>query len=78
MAPPNDKKIISALRAATLEIFNTNRDGLTVKAVRNRAAVGLDVDPSFFVDDGEWKVKSKECIKGYAVSRYILLALLSL
>jgi len=70
MSPPADKKITAALRAATLAIFDSDRDSLSVKTVRNKVVEDLELDEKFFLE-GEWKTKSKDLIKGYAVS-YLL------
>ena len=66
MAPPTEKKILAALRAATLSIYEEDKANLTVKSVRNKVTAELDLSPAFFVE-GEWKAKSKESIKSYAV-----------
>lgn len=67
MAPPADRKIVSSLRSAVLSIFKSDRDSLTVRKVRDTVADELDLEDGFFAA-GEWKDKSKQIIKSYAVS----------
>ncbi len=70
MTPPSEKKIVATLRSATLSIFKADKDSLTVRSVRDKAAEILGLDEGFFAAD-EWKAKSKDTIKSYAVSSYI-------
>lgn len=69
MAPPNDKKIMAAMKSATDSLFSSDRDGLSVRAVRQKVTEDLDLDEDFFSQktNEKWYSKSKIWIKTYAV-----------
>ena len=69
MAPPNDKSIMAAMKSATLSIFESSPDNLSVRAVRQQVIEDLDLDEDFFsqATNEKWYSKSKTFIKAYAV-----------
>jgi hypothetical protein len=67
MAPP-ERLIVAALSEAVLSTFNgPDRTLLTVKKIREKVEVDLELGNDFFAQ-GEWKDKAKTIIRTYAVS----------
>jgi len=69
MAPPNDRQIMAAMKSATDSIFKSDRDNLSVRAVRQKVIDDLDLDEAFFSQstNEKWYSESKTWIKSYAV-----------
>jgi len=63
---PSTKEIEAKLRSAIKETFDDDQDLLTVKYVRNKVEKELDLEEGFFLTS-EWKDKSKQFIKEWAV-----------
>ena len=64
---PSDKKIETELLKTVREVFESDKDELTVNTIRKRVESDLDLEDGFF-STGEWKDKSKKLIKELAVS----------
>jgi hypothetical protein len=66
MAPSADR-LEDALRSAVEEVYRSeDQNNLTVRFVRDKVENELELDPGFFVRP-EWKDKSKNLIKSWAV-----------
>jgi hypothetical protein len=77
MAPSADR-LEDALRSAVEEVYRSqDQNNLTVRFVRDKVENELELDPGFFVRP-EWKDKSKNLIKSWAVCTITLQNRLSL
>ena len=63
---PSEKEIIAGMHAAVKTLFAVDPETLTVRNVRNKAEADLGLEAGFLTNK-QWKDKSKEIIKGYAV-----------
>lgn len=68
----SDTDLEKALRSAIRDTVDSDQDDeiLTVRYIRDLVEQSLNLGEGFFVT-GDWKVKSKEIIKGYAVGRSV-------
>jgi hypothetical protein len=61
---PSSSALVAQLKKSVKNIFDTDREQLSVKKVRS--AVELDLESGFFLSP-EWKDKSKQIIKEHVV-----------
>jgi len=67
---PSERHLIAKIHQVIERIYNdpAERENLTVRRVRNVVEGELHLDPGFFSQE-QWKERSKEMIKEYAVCR---------
>src|SRR4051812_31348982 len=69
---PSNATISRALRDVVISVYKAgNTDDLTVKRVRSRAEVELDLPVGFFKSNQTWKKKSHDIIHEAVVGLYI-------
>lgn len=65
--PPSEKKLIAEIKSEIERTYlSDDRELLTVRYIRENVERHLKLENGFF-SSPEWKGKSKELIKGYAV-----------
>lgn len=65
---PSTKELTAALEHAVAEVYHSDKreEELTVKRIRLRVEQELGLPEGFFIHE-EWKEKSKNVIRGFAV-----------
>ena len=70
--PPSEKAIFAALKSKVQEVFDTDRDNLTVRYVRDAVEEDLGLEAGYLTQ-GTLKDKWKKTIKDLAVGTSLLL-----